>query len=511
MIVSIAIGYVLLALKSSRVLYEMQENKYIELEKSEKRLYSLFEHSIAGMFKFNIHSFDVVDANETFRKMLQWKSLDDYKLLAHSFPRKDLDTIRTEIIKLNQIVDFEINYTSLKGEKFWGLLSIQRISDEDYAHGVLIDISKRKQIQEKNEEQAALLNETQDAIIVVEESGNIAFWNSAAEYMYGYAKESVLGQPLKEKLFNNGNSGDFDLAWSDVTNYKEWFGNQRQNKVDGTDILVDSHWKRISSTITGKNIVLIVNTDITEKEKIENMYLRAQKMETLALLTSSIAHDLQNILAPVSMSIGLLKEDVKHQKSIQILNAVEESANSGVQLLKKILTIGRGIKGENEPVNINLLLDNIVETFLIGLPEGITIKSDYHRNDFIVKGDRNQLYQVFLNLLVNARDSISTEGAITISAYKLEESDIFLQEFTTGPASTYGTISIADTGTGIKEIDLEKIFDPFFTTKSPDKGTGLGLSIVQNIVKNHDGLIEVDSIVGKGSTFKIYLPLATQS
>lgn len=503
----IAGGYVLLALKSSQALNELQRSKLIELEKSEQKLRSIFEHSLAGMFKFNFNSFEVVDTNYTLRTMLSWKSLDDYKILSYSISKKDLDAISSVITQRGRVVDYEINCTSLKGEKFWGLLSAERIGDEEFAHGVLIDISKRKLFEEKNEEQAALLNETQDAIIVLDEFGNIAFWNSSAEFIYGFTKESVLGHPLKSLLFDNGNASEYEHVWTDVSNYKEWSGTQRQYKADGTDILVDSNWKRISSKATERDIILIVNTDITEKKKMEDMFLRSQKMETLALLTSSIAHDLQNILAPVSMSIGLLKDDVKHPKSLQILNAVEESANSGVQLLKKILTIGKGIKGEIEIVDINTLLDVLIDSFTVGLPETFQLKRKYRQSNFTVMGDQNQLHQVFLNLLVNARDAMPNGGTITISAHDLDKNDFMVQEFTSKPSSSYGVFSVSDTGSGIKESDFEKIFDPFFTTKQPDVGSGLGLSIVQNIVKLHEGFLEVDSTVGKGSTFKIYLPL----
>jgi PAS domain S-box-containing protein len=508
--VSIAIGYILLALKSSKALGEVQHSKFIELAKSEQRLNSLFEHSLAGMFKFNIHSFEVVDANRTFQNMLQWKSLSDYKILSRSFPTKDIDKIRNGIIQNGTITDYEIQCTSLRDDKFWGLLSVEGVAGEEFAYGVLIDISKRKLFEEENEEQAALLNETQDAIMVLDEYGNIVLWNSSAENIYGILRESVLGKSLKTILFNNGNAEEYDQVWTDVSEYKEWYGNLRQNKADRTVILTESHWKKISSKTTGRDIILIVNTDITETKKIEEMYLRSQKMETLALLTSSIAHDLQNILAPVSMSIGLLKDDLKDQKSIKILDAVEESANNGLELLKKILTIGKGIKGENKLIEMNNLLEVVINSFSSNMPTIFRIERNYLQNNFTVMGDHNQLQQVFLNVLVNARDAMPQGGTITISAHNMGKSDFIVQEFTLNPSLLYGVFSVSDNGAGIKESDMDKIFDPFFTTKAPDRGTGLGLSIVQNIIKQHKGFIEVDS-TNKGTTFKIYLPLVSQS
>lgn len=508
--VSIAIGYILLALKSSKALSDIQQSKLLELAKSEQRFKSLFEHSLAGMFKFNIHLFEVVDANNTFNNMMQWESLSDNKSLSRSFSLNDIDKIRNGIIHNGKVTDYEIQCKKLKNELFWGLLSVEGITGEEYAYGVLIDISKRKLFEEENEEQAALLNESQDAIIMVDEYGNILFWNSSAENIYGILRGSVLGKPLKNILFNKGNSEDYDRVWTDVSEYKEWYGNLRHNNAKQKEILIESHWKKISSKATGRNIILIVNTDITEQKKIEEMYLRSQKMETLALLTSSITHDLQNILAPISMSIGLLKDDLKDQNSIKILTAIEESANNGVELLKKILTIGKGIKGENNVIEMNNLLEGVINSFSSNLPNIFRIERNYFQNNFAVMGDHNQLQQVFLNLLVNARDAMPQGGTITISAHNLDKSDFFVQENTSNPLLLYGVFSVSDKGTGIKESDYDKIFDPFFTTKSPDMGTGIGLSIVQNIIKQHEGFIEVDS-TNKGSTFKIYLPLISQS
>ncbi len=508
--VSIAIGYILLALKSSKALSDLQQSKLLELAKSEQRLKSLFEHSLAGMFKFNIHSFEVVDANSTFQNMLQWKSLSDYKLLSYSFPANDIDNIRNDIIQNGKVTDYEIKCTCLQNGIFWGLLSVEGVAGEDYAYGVLIDISKRKLFEEENEEQAALLNETQDAIIVLDEQGNIVLWNSSAEIIYGILRESVLGKSLKTILFDNGNAEEYDQVWTDVSEYKEWYGNLRQNKADRTVILTESHWKKISSKATGRDIILIINTDISEKKKIEEMYLRSQKMETLALLTSSIAHDLQNILVPISISVELLREEIKQHKNIKVLNAVAERANNGVELLKKILTIGKGIKGENDIIEMNTLLEGLINSFSVNLPDIFRIEKRYLQNNFIVIGDYNQLQQVFLNLMVNARDAMPQGGTITLSAHNLEKSDFIVQEFTSNPSLFYGVFSVSDNGAGIKESDIDKIFDPFFTTKAPDMGTGLGLSIVQNIIKQHEGFIEVDS-TNKGTTFKIYLPLASQS
>jgi two-component system cell cycle sensor histidine kinase/response regulator CckA len=208
-------------------------------------------------------------------------------------------------------------------------------------------------------------------------------------------------------------------------------------------------------------------------------------------------------LPPVSMSIELLKDDFKDEKQLNILNAVEESAKSGIKLIKTILTLGKGVKSENVIINMNSLLHKIVDSFMIGLPGNIHFENEYDFNNFSVVGDSSQLQQVFLNLLINARDAMPGGGTITLRAELLKNN-----EYSNLKNSQFSVIEVSDTGIGIKDADLEKIFDPFFTTKNLTKSTGIGLSIVQNIIKNHDGYIEVESIVDYGSKFRVYLPLA---
>jgi PAS domain S-box-containing protein len=297
-IVSIAAGYVLLALKSSRTFNEMQQNKLKELEVSERRLVSLFEHSLAGMFKFDVNTFEIIDANLAFREMLNCNDMPIFLKRDLVFPDEDIVSILTELKINHKISDYEIQCSPLRSEPFWALLSAQSINGENYAHGVLIDINHRKKVEEKNEEQAALLNETQDAIIVLDENGTVTFWNYSATSLYGIPQHDAIGKLLRNLIYSHDIENDYDQIWNDLIIYKEWYGIQQQYDKNGKNILVDGNWKKISSKATGRDIVLIVNTDITEKRKIEDKYLRAQKMETLALLTGGIAHDLQNILAP---------------------------------------------------------------------------------------------------------------------------------------------------------------------------------------------------------------------
>ena len=249
--------------------------------------------------------------------------------------------------------------------------------------------------------------------------------------------------------------------------------------------------------------------DITEKKRLEEAYIRAHKMETISLLTSSLAHDLQNILAPVQLSVGLLNKRIKDVKGRKILKATEESANNGLLLIKNILSIGKGVKIEQRKVKLDHTIATVLESIRRDKRKSVSVVSSIRDSDVTVLGDESQLKQVFLNLLYNARDAMPDGGRITVTAKKITDARLRTIGFANGH-SRYVCIAVADTGGGIPEENIEKIFDPFFTTKDAALGTGLGLSIVQGIVKNHDGHITVKSKIHRGTVFSVYLPIAEE-
>jgi signal transduction histidine kinase len=224
-----------------------------------------------------------------------------------------------------------------------------------------------------------------------------------------------------------------------------------------------------------------------------------------------MAHDLQNVLAPVAMSIPLLRSKVSDESGRAILNAVEESAHSGLELVKNILTYGRGIAGERVTLNLGHILDQVLNIVKQGLPESVRIEWKLECPSWSVSGDRNQLRQVFLNLCVNARDAMPAGGVLTVEIANVESDESLLEYHPDADLGPYVVVSVTDTGKGIPEEDLERIFEPFFTTREQGEGTGLGLSIAHGIIKSHKGFITVKSVVDEGTTFRVYLPALVDS
>ncbi|MDB6006692.1 MAG: hypothetical protein JWR15_3679 [Prosthecobacter sp.] len=248
--------------------------------------------------------------------------------------------------------------------------------------------------------------------------------------------------------------------------------------------------------------------DITERKKLEAQFLRAQRMESVGTLASGVAHDLNNILTPIMMSMAVLRMKISDEKRASLFDTIEASALRGAQIVKQVLTFGRGLDGEKHPLQLEMLIQEVEQMIRSTFPKDITVENAIEPQLWLVLGDATQLHQVLLNLCVNARDAMPTGGRLRLSATNLDIDVSYasmLPEIAPGP---HVLLEVNDTGSGIPPEILERIFDPFFTTKGVGKGTGLGLSTVHGIVKGHGGLLKVVSAPGKGTTFQIYLPAA---
>ena len=251
--------------------------------------------------------------------------------------------------------------------------------------------------------------------------------------------------------------------------------------------------------------------DLTERKKLEQQFLRAQRMESIGTLAGGIAHDLNNILAPIMMSIEILKYTATDPQAKSILETIEVSSKRGADIVRQVLSFARGMEGERIEVQPKHLLKDIETIIRDTFPKNIRQELSLPDNPWTILGDPTLLHQILLNLCVNARDAMPNGGKLTLSV----ENSVLDQQYATmnteAKPGRYVLISVTDTGMGIPPEILEKIFEPFFTTKEVGKGTGLGLSTVIGIVKSHEGIINVYSEPGKGTTFRVYLPAMEHS
>ena len=506
-----AVGYIVVSVNSHQRVLQAQKARLDEVVRSEEKYRGLFDNALAGIMTFSPGTLEIHDSNEAIRSIYGCSSQGELQGCIHALPPASLISIREALTRHGFIRGLEIQTVRPDGKELWILFSAKVTKDENLAQAVVIDITQRKLFEEKNKEQGALLDQTRDAIMVVDDAGVVTFWNSGAELTYGWSRETILGRSIVETLYAENKRDEYVEAMEDIGLFGEWNGEQLHTRRDGKEILVESHWRTIQRGTSSRKYILIVNLDITEKKRLEGQFLRARKMEAIALLTGGMAHDLQNILAPISISIPLLRKRLSDESGLAILQVVEESAHSGLDLVKNVMTYGRGIAGERVTLNVDSILDQVLTMVKQSLPEGIGIEKKVNGTPSLVAGDLNQLKQVFLNLCINARDAMSSGGRLLLEVTHAGADESLLEYHPDAPPGPYVVVSVSDTGRGIPAENLDRIFEPFFTTREHGEGTGLGLSIAHGIVQSHNGYITVRSVEGQGTSFRIYLPAVTQS
>ncbi|VVB87536.1 Chemotaxis protein CheY [uncultured archaeon] len=367
------------------------------------------------------------------------------------------------------------------------------------------EIAERRRAEELIREQAALLDKAQDAIGVRDLEHRLIYWNKGAQRLYGWTAEEIIGKNADELLYKEQSSRLIEAKKS-VIEKGEWTGELHQITKDGEEIIVESRWTLVHDDEGRPESILIINTDITEKKRLESHLLRAQRMESIGTLAGGIAHDLNNMLTPMMLSLQMLKGKLKDEQSQRLLTILEQNSQRSADLIKQVLSFARGVEGERNPLQAKHIITEIEKISKETFPRNIDIRIDIPKDLSTISGDATQLHQVIMNLCVNARDAMPDGGILNISAKNFFIDENYSRMHTEAKIGSYVIVEVSDTGTGVPPKILDRIFEPFFTTKEFGKGTGLGLSTALAIVKSHGGFINVYSEVGKGTTFGVYLP-----
>jgi two-component system, cell cycle sensor histidine kinase and response regulator CckA len=366
--------------------------------------------------------------------------------------------------------------------------------------------ARSKAAENRMREQAALLDKTQDAILVQDMEDRITFWNRGAERLYGWNAAEAIGQNGSQLL--TVDSLQHQDALRKVSKQGEWVGELNQVRRDGKAVVVESRWSLLHDSQGRPEAKLIINTDVTERKQLEAQFLRAQRMESIGALTGGIAHDLNNVLAPILMGLDLLNEELPANDRTQMLATMKGCGQRGAEMVKQILSFARGVGGQMAVLQIKIIVAEMGRLAKDTFPRSIHIRVKTAPDLPPVVGNATQLHQVLLNLCVNARDAMPTGGDLQLTASPVLLKDYVVKGNLTPVSGSFIVLSVSDTGHGMTPEVLAKIFEPFFTTKGEGKGTGLGLSTVVGIAKSHNGFVEASSEVAKGTIFKVYLPAA---
>ncbi|EKF00635.1 MULTISPECIES: PAS domain S-box protein [unclassified Tolypothrix] len=489
----------------------------LNLRQSENRLRAIIDAE-PECLKLIAKDGTLLEINASGLAMLELESAEN--LIGQAFTATILPEYREAFVSLHERVcqgykgNLEYEIVGSQGTRRWletHAVPLHNEADGTFLHlAVTRDITKRQQAEQKIREQAALLDVATDAIVVRNIHNQILFWNQGAEGVYGWKAEEVLGKNVVDLLYKDS-SPQLEDAFLTVLRAGEWRGELQQLTKQGKEIIVESRWTLMRDSQNQPKSILSVSTEITQKKQLEAQLLRSQRLESIGTLAGGIAHDLNNVLAPVLMSVELLRMKLPDQQSQRILQTLESNVKRGANLLKQVLSFARGIEGKKTIVQTRLLIQEIEQIIQQTFPKSITCQVDLSASLWYVFGNTTELHQVLMNLVVNARDAMPDGGILKISAENVvidEKSTLINIDAQIG---AYIAISVRDTGTGIPPEIQERIFEPFFTTKEVGKGTGLGLSTAIGIIKNHNGFVNVNSKVNQGTEFQVYLPAFSNS
>ena len=486
-----------------------------KLRASEDDYRRLFEHVGTGVY---ISSKDgkFLDANQALLDMLGYPTKAEFlkiKIQTDLYVRpEDRLKFQDMIEREESVIDYEVDFKKKDGTTIPVLLTAHVRYDAQGNvlgyEGICFDLSHRKQMEEDLKKAHDFYNNiiqsSLNAIYTTDAKGNIILWNKVAEEVLGLPKADGVSRMHIRQVFQDGIAEKI----MEMTRSPEYGGVGKlrsfpmvYERKDGQ--IVEGNLSSAIIYDEQGNETAFVGIFVDLKETLEmerrlhqtqEQLLQSEKLAAMGRLTSQIAHELNNPLYGIMNTLELMKTEIPPEnRRRKILDMALSEIVRLADMLRKMLTFSKPDQEKKQAVNVNNLLEELTMLHKKQLQENdIKLKQELARDLPPVYASANQLRQVFLNLIANARDAMPDEGVLTIKTHTADEK-VF--------------IDVTDTGTGIKEENLSRIFETFFTTKDSVKGVGLGLSVCYGFIKDHGGDIKVTSQLGQGTTFSVILPV----
>ncbi len=478
------------------------------LRVSELSYRRLFEAARDGIFILEAATGRITDVNPFLCEFLGFSSEQMMgKTIGELSPFRDMEANEKMLARLQD--DEYVRYDDLPLRAHDGrhmavecVCNVYWAGDKKVIQCNIRDITERKRTEARFRR---LVDSNAQGVIFWNTKGEITGANDAFLVMVGFSREELEAGHLNWATMTPPEHAERDILalaklreGGSAVPYEKMFIRKNGSRVwvlVGAALFEDSAEEGVCYVV-----------DLTEPKKLELQFLRAQRMESVGTLAGGIAHDLNNILAPIIMAIQLLKDLAENPQVTEILETLEASATRGAEIVRQVLSFSRGMEGEKIEVQAKHLIKDVENIIRNTFPKNIRLVAFLPADVWTVLGDPTQIHQILLNLCVNARDAMPDGGTLSIAAANCVLDEQYAAMNLQAKAGRYVQIVVTDTGTGMAPDVVERIFEPFFTTKEISKGTGLGLSTVMAIVKSHHGIINVYSEPGKGTTFKLYLP-----
>jgi PAS domain S-box-containing protein len=405
------------------------------------------------------------------------------------------------------LLDYVEQETWPDGHQAWVSTSKLPLRDETGqvigTFGVTRDITERRRQDEALRLFRTLVDRSNDAFEIIEpETGRFLDVSGRCCTDLGYSREELLQMHVFD-IDSNLSRAEWPQRLAAIRKTGSFSVESQHRRKTGETYPVDVNVRIVN---LDREYMVAVVRDVTEKKKLEEQFLRAQRLESLGMLSAGIAHDLNNILAPVLMGAPLLRLRATHASDLRVLDTIEASAARGAGLVRQILSFAHGASGGRIILQPKHLLRDISALIPQTFPKNLVLEEEIPNDLWTVQGNPTQLHQVLLNLCVNARDAMARGGTLRLRAANRDVDAAAAQAGEPGMPGRHVMFEVSDTGSGIPADILERIWDPFFTTKAAGKGTGLGLSTVRGIVASHGGFVQVESELGRGTTFRVFVP-----
>jgi PAS domain S-box-containing protein len=408
-------------------------------------------------------------------------------------------------------INYEEPQTRAGGAKFW--LSTSKVPMRDQSGAVIgvlgayQDISERKVLEDERIKLSAAINQSAEAIVIMDLKGDMKYVNPAFEDVTGFCPDEAIGANLSILRSNRHDEPFYAEIWTTLEKGVSWNGriiNQHKNGSFFTSETAISPVKDVRDQVVSYVVAI---RDVSEQVELEEHIRQAQKMDAVGRLAGGVAHDFNNILQSILGFSGILLSELDQNSSqYDDVSEIRKAARRAGDLTRQLLTLSRKNNVEYTILNLNAIIRNNTKMMRRLIGEHIEFVFELGEDLFPVRADSSQIEQIILNLFINARDAMPDGGRVFVKTYNADI-DLEAQDSSSPTARGFICLEVSDTGCGIRDDIRAHLFEPFFTTKQIGEGTGLGLSVVYGIVQQHGGHIEVNSRVGEGAVFQVYLPV----